>query len=77
MRRDRGLNRWTTAKPQRVLGFFAAMLLVALALVVWAAADPHWWFSRPRGFVAAAAVAVFFVQAAIYVPRAFRASRRQ
>jgi|tagenome__1003787_1003787.scaffolds.fasta_scaffold18739089_1 hypothetical protein len=77
MRRAGPLNRWAAARPQRVLGFFAVMLLLALGLIVWAAADPHWWFSRPRGFVAAAAVVAFLVQAAIYVPRALRASRHQ
>jgi hypothetical protein len=75
--RESGLNRWAAARPQRVLGFFSLMLLVALALIAWAAADPDWWFSRPRGFVAAAAVVVFLVQAAIYVPRALRAMRRE
>jgi hypothetical protein len=71
------LNDWAASRPQRVVGFFVLTLLLAAVLVVWAASDPDGFFSHPRGFVAVIAVPVLVVQAAIYIPRALRASRRR
>jgi hypothetical protein len=71
------VNRWTWARPSRMLTFYAVMTTVAVAFLAWAAIWPDAFFDGPRAYTCVAAMVVWLAFAVVWVPRAVRAWRRE
>jgi hypothetical protein len=75
--RNDAANRWFAAKPSRVLGFFAFMAALEIAMLAWIVSDPKQVLLHTAyGPVLPFAMVAFLFTAAKYMPRAWRAMRR-
>lgn len=71
------VNRWTWARPARMLGFYAVMVALCAGVLAWAAIAPGSFFDGPRSVTAIVGAVVFLAFAVVWVPRTARAWREE